>query len=102
MMVLAVNVVGDRAANSHIFGARRDRKKEAARNGELEYLGQRNPGLAAEHSRLRIEVQQFVQSPRRKERAMIEQTDIAIAAASADRQYLGGRERSLGGKSVVQ
>ena len=91
MMVLAVNIVGNRAANGHIFGPRRDREEKAAWNGKLEYLRQGNAGLAAEHPRLRIEVQQFIQASRREKRAVIEQTDIAIASALADRQDLGSR-----------
>ena len=45
MMVLAVDVVGDRAAKGDVLRPRRHRQKEAARDGEVQDLCQRHAGL---------------------------------------------------------
>ena len=67
-------------------------RKNPRGTAKVEYLGQRHPRLTAKDAGFRIEMQQFIHASRRQERAVIEQADVAIAAARADRQYLGSRE----------
>ena len=60
VVVLAVNVVGDRAAHRYIFRPRRHRQKEPARNRKIQNLLQRRARLAAQHARRGVEMQQPV------------------------------------------
>ena len=60
VMVLAVDVVRDRAAERDVLRAGRDRQKEAARNGEVENLRERDAGLGGEDTGRRIEPEQAV------------------------------------------
>ena len=87
VVVLAVNVVGDGSAEGHILCSRRDGKKEAARNGEVEDLRQRDAGLGGEQAGLGIEGDQAVHARGHQQVAALEQADIAIAASHADRQH---------------
>ncbi|MCY1250649.1 hypothetical protein D9M72_643070 [compost metagenome] len=50
VMVLAVNVVGERAADGDESRARRHRKKEAMGNGACENVAKRNARLAGHHA----------------------------------------------------
>ena len=107
VVVLAVDVVGNGAADGDVFGAGSDGQKEAARDGEVENLGESDAGFAAENAGLRIEADQAVQpsgdtgTAGGKQGAVFEQADVAIAAASADWQKPRGG-RFVKGKSPIQ
>ncbi len=92
-MVLAVHVVGDGAAHGHVLGARRDREEEAAREREVDDLGEQYPGLAAQDAARGIEGNQVIQVARAQQRVAVVQARVAVAAADAV-----GQERSLVGQ----
>jgi hypothetical protein len=98
VVVLAVDVVGDRAADGHVLGTGRDRKEPAARNDERENLVQTHAGLAGEQAGGGIERVEAVQTAGGEEDAPLVQTGIAIAAAES----VGQRRSALGdGKRLV-
>ncbi len=84
VVVLAVDVVGDGAAERDVLGARRDRKEEAAWHGEVEDLRQRNAGLRREQASDRVEVQQAIHGRGLEKRAVLEQADVAVASTHAN------------------
>src|SRR5580704_11728572 len=89
VVILAVNVIGNCAADSYIFSARRHRQKESAWYREVENFRQSCPGFAAEDASCGIEMQEAIHAARLQQRPVFEQADIAIAAASAHGQLLG-------------
>ena len=86
VMVLAVDVVGNRATECDVLCSRRDRQKETARNSKVENLRERDAGLCGENARRGIKAEQAVHAGGLDERAVLEQTDVAVAAAHADGQ----------------
>ena len=60
MVVLAVHVRGDTTAHGDELGARRHRRKPAARQEEPQHFGQREPGLARQPARGGVEVEDAV------------------------------------------
>ena len=97
MVVLAVNIVGNRAAEGDILRPGRDRKKEAARHREVKNLRKGDAGLGGEDAGCGIERQQPVHAGCYQQIAAFEQADIAIAAAHAHRQAAVVEMRSSGG-----
>ncbi len=89
VMVFAVDVVGNCTADGDVFCAGSHGQKEAARDGEIENLGEGDSGFTAQDSGLRIEADEAVQPTGDarpaggKEGAVFKQADVAIATASA-------------------
>src|SRR5512140_1069578 len=102
MVVLAMDVVGDGAAEGHVFRARRDGQEEAARQGEIDDLGEQHARLAAQDSARRVERDEVVEVARTQERPAVVEARVAIAAALAVRQQRAtvGRQRQ-GGPAIA-
>jgi len=66
VVVLAVHVAGDAAADGHELRPRRHRRKPAPRQEDAQDLGEREPGLAGERAPLAVEGDHAV-GPRRLE-----------------------------------
>ena len=85
-VVLAVDVVGDGAAERDVLGSRRDGKEEAARDGEVKNLCECDAGFGREDTTVGVERQKAVHRCGLEQRAVFEQADVAIAAAHANGQ----------------
>ena len=85
VVVLAVDVGGDHAAERHELRARRDRREEAARQEEPVDLAQREPGLGAQHAGRRVEGEDAVGERRAGDLAIARrrQRRVAVGAAEA-------------------
>src|SRR5207342_3199699 len=81
MVVLAVHVVGDRAADGDVAGARRDRHEPALRDHLFEDFAEQDTRFAAKFSRRRIEGDEAVQATRGKQGAAGVEATVAITAA---------------------
>src|SRR6185369_12954164 len=98
MVVLAVDVVGDGAADRHEPRARRDRKEEAARQREGRDFREQHARLAAQRRGGRIERDEAIEVARAQDGAAVVEARIAIAAARAvrqDRAAIIGKRQSL-------
>ena len=84
LVVFAVDVVGDGTAEGDVFGAGGDGEEEAARDGEVEDLGEGDAGLGGEEAGLRVEGDEAVHAGGLEEIAAFEEADVAVAAAHAD------------------
>ena len=102
VVVLAVDVVGNCSAQSYIFCSGRDGEEKAAGNGEVEDLREGDAGLGGEEAGLGIEVDQAVHAGREEELAVLEQADIAIAAAHANGKRAVVETGGDRGKSLCQ
>src|SRR5215471_8288335 len=78
-----MNVVGDGSAESDIFSARSYGKEEATRHREVEYLCERDACLGGEEAALGIEGDQAVHRGSSNEVTVLEEADVAVAAAEA-------------------
>ena len=87
VVVLAVDVVGDGAADGDVLGARGDGEEEAERNGEVEDFRKQNTGFAPQDPRRGVEVEHVVHAARVEQGAVLEQANVAIGAAGAYRQH---------------
>ena len=83
VMVLAMDIVGERAADGDEAGAGRDRRKPAGRHGELQQAVEQQAGPAGQQAGFAIEEQDFVHSARVDQRAALVQAGIAVGAAIA-------------------
>ena len=83
VVVLAVDVVGDCSTESYVFCAGRDGKEKAARNGEVEDLREGYSSFGGEEAGLGIEVDEAVHAGGDEEIAVLEEADVAVAAAHA-------------------
>ncbi len=101
VVVLAVDVVGDCSAERDVLCAGRDRKEEAARNGEVEDLRERDAGFGGEEAGLGVEAEQAVHAGGDEELAVLEQADVAVAAAHADGQRAVVHAVDDGGKVAL-
>src|ERR1700723_3639345 len=90
VMILPMNIIGDCAAHSNVFRSRSDGQEKTSGHGKVEDLSQRNPCLAAENARSRIEVEQAIHAARVQQRAVFEQADVAVAAARSHRKLARG------------
>ena len=92
MMILAMHVRGDAAAERYVLGARRDRREPAARNGDVENVLQSHAGLGAQHAARRIELEYPVEPLAQDHASVRIERGIAIAAALPANDYtLRGR-----------
>jgi hypothetical protein len=87
VVIFAMNVVGDRAPHRDKLGARSHRQKPAARNHDLENIGQGNAGFAAEQAGLLIERDETVEMADIERYAVLVETAIAITAPIGMRQH---------------
>ena len=101
LVVLAVDIVGDGAAEGDVLGAGSDGKEEAARNSEVEDLRERNAGLGGQDAGLGVEIDQAVHAGGLEQRAVLQQADIAVAATESDRKRAVLRARQNGGKIAL-
>lgn len=99
-MVLAVDIIGDGAANGDITGAGRDRKKPASRDTESEYFVQSYSGLAAQNATLLIERLKAVEAARIQEGPIRNQADIPVTATHSDGEH-SRRSGSCGFGSLI-
>jgi len=97
VVVLAMHVVGDRAADRDVARAGNDRKEPAARHGEVEDFGKQHAGLAAQDAGDGIETDETVQAARMQQRAAVVQAAVAVAAAVAvgEQRSAGFRQRCI-------
>src|SRR5271168_1192123 len=70
MMVLAVDVVGNRSSNSYVFRPRAHGQKPSPRYGKIENLRQGHPSFAAQPAGLGIERDEAIQVRRLQQRPM--------------------------------
>src|SRR5260221_3482035 len=83
VVVLAVHVIGDCAADGDVARARRDRQKPAAWYGEVKNLGKQNTGFTAQYTGCRIEGDEPVEPACVQQRTAVIEAYIAVAAAVA-------------------
>ena len=103
VVVLAVDVVGDGAAEGDVLGSGRDGQEESARHGEVEDLRERDARFGGEHAGRGIEVDQAVHAGGLQQGAVLEQADVAVAAAQADGERAVVQARpGRPGKSLCQ
>ncbi|MCY1379043.1 hypothetical protein D9M69_667270 [compost metagenome] len=86
VMVLAVNVISERAADGDKCGAWRHRKKEPMRNGTGQNVAERNARLAGHHAGAGIEGENPRMSTVVDQHAQIVVATVAIAATVTERQ----------------
>ena len=87
VMVLAMDVGGDGAANADPAGAGDDGQAEAARHEQPVDLGQARARLADQHATCSIEIQQPIEPRHVDDAAAFDLRRIAIGAAEATRQH---------------
>src|ERR1700694_978832 len=85
-MVLAVYIVGNGSANRNELGAGRYRQKPATRHHDLQNLGQRDSGFAAQQARLFIKGDETLQMTDIERDASRVEATIAIAASISEGQ----------------
>ncbi len=90
-MVLAVNVVGDRAAQRHEARARRRRQEASGGNQHGEALGKRDAGLGADDACFAVEGDQPVDA------GHVDQPAAGIEVAVAIRAHEADGEPGIGG-----
>ena len=93
VMVLAVDIIGDRAAHRHVLGAGQDRKKPAVRDDDGEDLRQGDPGFTAEHAGSGVEGNEAVERGHIEQHTPRVEAAVAIAAPAGERKHGGGKPR---------
>ena len=97
LVVLAVHVVGDRAAERDELGPRHDRREPAVRHGHAQQPVERQPGLGAQHAALAVEGHDAVEPVGDDQPPALVQAHIAVGAAHPEAQArpaLGRRRRA--------
>jgi hypothetical protein len=103
VVILAMDVVRNRTADSYVTGAGHDREEPTRRNYQLQDVSQQHAGLASQHARLAIETDEPVETSRVQQGATHVQTAIAVATSIAERQdRAAGRELGKGVRAIVQ
>ena len=87
MMVLAMHVIGDGAANGQEPGSRHGRQDPSGRNREVENSRKLNARLASHRAAVDVEGQETVQVSAFDQRTARVETAVAIASAVAERQH---------------
>ena len=90
VVIFAVDVVGNGAAEGDVFRSRGDGEEPAVRDGEVEELGEREAGFGGEDSLLLVKAEQAVHAGGDEEVAALEEAGVAVAAAHADGECTGG------------
>src|SRR6267154_2363323 len=86
-VVLAVDVVGDCAADGDDLRPRDDRNEVPARQGEGDQIRERHPRLAADHTRLLVEGDEAVEPSGGEDHPAVVEADVPVAAALAYREH---------------
>ena len=86
VVVLAVHVIGDGAAERHVLRAGGDRQEPSLRHDESEDLGQAHARLAAHDPEVAIECQEAVEPPCDEQRAAVVQARVAVAPSEPVRK----------------
>lgn len=84
VVILAVDVVRNCSTEGYILCAWRDGEEEASGNGEVEDLRERDAGFGSEEAGLGVEVDEAIHCGSDEEVAVLEEADVAVAAAHAD------------------
>jgi hypothetical protein len=85
MVVFAVDIIGNRAADGYKFRSRSDWQKPSVRDNQPQYFIQADSRLAAEQPSLHIKLQNVIQRPREQQRIFVIETTIAVATAQSIR-----------------
>jgi hypothetical protein len=96
VVILAVDVVGNCAADGYIFGARCDRQEKSSGNRKVKDLLKGDASLAAEHAGGRIEMEEAIHARGLEQRAVLEQADVTVAAPKADGELFCSRSVGQG------
>ena len=86
VMVLAMDVIRNRAADSHELRSRRDAEKPSARHGHLQNLREQHAAFAREPPRRPVETHESIDSPRVNQQSAVVEAAVAIAAPVPERQ----------------
>ena len=86
VVVLAVNVVSDRAAESHKFSSWSNWKKPSLRNEHLKNSRQAHAALRFQDPSCRIEAQEVVEREGVDDRVAVVEAAIAVAPAKSVRE----------------
>ena len=100
MVIFSMNVIGNSATDSDEFCARSGGEKPSAWNGEIQNIGETDACFATEQPTLRVEGNQAREACGAEERAVLEQTNVAVAAPQTHWQHglaRGGGQREVGG-----
>ncbi len=92
VVILAVHVGRDHAADGDEFGPRRHRGKETAGHKDLEDIGQQDARFAGQHTALWVEIEHVVEA-RRADRGRRVERAVAIGPAIAARDHRARRHR---------
>ena len=85
MVILAVHVGGDRSAKRDEAGARRDRRKETAREKDVDQLGDGDAGLASQDAGGGVEGEHPIEPRQIDDAILIVQRRVAVGTAGAAR-----------------
>src|ERR1700690_2138120 len=96
MMVLAVNIVGDRSTDSNELRSGSYRQKPSFGKKHADDIGERHTAFAAKYASRFIETQNAVEPPTVDERAVCVDAGVAIATAQTIGQNgrIGGRRKN--------
>jgi hypothetical protein len=86
VVILAVHVVGDGAAERDVFGAWRDRHEPAARNRHVEDVFEADASLGDEHPGLPVDAHEAIEWLQMHHVIARGQAAVAVAAPIAERQ----------------
>ena len=111
MVILAVNVVGNRAGHRHRGGPRRHRQEEAVRDRLFEDGMKRDARVAGDNSSSRIEAEDAAAHATVDQGALVIMAAVAVGAAIAEGQkgaggrlvpqvFIGVRRDALAGMAV--
>jgi hypothetical protein len=81
LVVLAMHIVGDRAAERDELRAGQDRREPAGRHRDAQQPLQRQAGLGAENSALAVEQDDAIELVGDQQPPVLVQADVAIGAA---------------------
>ena len=93
VMVLTVDVVGNRSANGNEASARRDGKEPSLGKKYVDNIGEADAAFAAEHASGFVETEDAVETAAVDQFAAGVETRVAVAAAEAIREQGSGRGR---------
>ena len=100
LVVLAVHVVRDRAAEGHELRSRHDRREPAVRHGHAQQPVERQPGLGAQHAALAVEGHDAVEPVGDDQPPALVQAHIAVGAAHPEAQARPALGRGCGAHLV--
>src|SRR5215470_15203542 len=87
MVILAVHIIGDGAADSDELSARHHRQKPAVRHYQTQDLGEQYARFARNPARLAVEANDSIERAREDEPAPDIEAAIAVAASLTEGQH---------------